>query len=144
MRTLLIHRPARDIFPPALGGSSFLLSGMILNGFHAAAVACSLVQRNSVPSTQMRCIITALTGIDCPNEDYGPVVPLDVGRMCRRPVQSADKMRRGFGGFIKSGRDTRSGRTGNGDGPEQRLLWYRTGLVWLCTVILTGWVWRSD
>src|ERR1035438_2625077 len=39
--------------------SSFLLSGMILNGFHAAAVACSLVQRNSVPSTQMRCIITA-------------------------------------------------------------------------------------
>jgi hypothetical protein len=35
--------------------SSFLLSGMILNGFHAAAVACSLVQRNSVPSTQMRC-----------------------------------------------------------------------------------------
>ena len=32
---------------------------MILNGFHAAAVACSLVQRNSVPSTQMRCMITA-------------------------------------------------------------------------------------
>ena len=39
--------------------SSFLLSGMILNGFHAAAVVCSLVQRNSVPSTQMRCMITA-------------------------------------------------------------------------------------
>ena len=39
--------------------SSFLLSGMILNGFHAAAVACSLVHRNSVPSTQMRCMITA-------------------------------------------------------------------------------------
>jgi len=39
--------------------SRFLLSGMILNGFHAAAVACSLVQRNSVPSTQMRCMITA-------------------------------------------------------------------------------------
>src|SRR5471032_3640512 len=35
--------------------SSFLLSGMILNGFHAAAVVCSLVHRNSVPSTQMRC-----------------------------------------------------------------------------------------
>ena len=32
---------------------------MILNGFYAAAVACSLVQRNSVPSTQMRCMITA-------------------------------------------------------------------------------------
>ena len=39
--------------------SSFLLSGMILNGFHPAAVACSLVHRNSVPSTQMRCMITA-------------------------------------------------------------------------------------
>src|SRR5260370_14598808 len=39
--------------------SSFLLSGMILNGFHAAAVACSLVQGNSVPSTEMRCISTA-------------------------------------------------------------------------------------
>jgi hypothetical protein len=39
--------------------SSFLLSGLILNGFHAAAAACSRVQRNSVPSTQMRCMITA-------------------------------------------------------------------------------------
>ena len=32
---------------------------MILNGLHAAAAACSLVHRNSVPSTQMRCMITA-------------------------------------------------------------------------------------
>ena len=39
--------------------SGFLLSGLILNGFHAAATACSRVQRNSVPSTQMRCMITA-------------------------------------------------------------------------------------
>jgi hypothetical protein len=39
--------------------SSFLLSGLILNGFHAAAAACSRVHRNSVPSTQMRCMITA-------------------------------------------------------------------------------------
>ncbi len=38
--------------------SSFLLSDVILYGFHAAT-ACSLVQRNSVPSTQMRCMITA-------------------------------------------------------------------------------------
>ena len=38
--------------------SSFLLSDVILDGFHAAA-ACSRVQRNSVPSTQMRCMITA-------------------------------------------------------------------------------------
>ena len=39
--------------------SKFLLSGLILNGFHAAAAACSRVHRNSVPSTQMRCMITA-------------------------------------------------------------------------------------
>src|SRR5215510_16366361 len=39
--------------------SSFLLSDLILLRFHAAAVACSRVQRNSVPSTQMRCRITA-------------------------------------------------------------------------------------
>jgi len=39
--------------------SSFLLSGLILNGLHAAAAVCSRVQRNSVPSIQMRCMITA-------------------------------------------------------------------------------------
>src|SRR5580704_8846097 len=38
--------------------SSFLLSDVILHGFHAAT-ACSLVHGNSVPSTQMRCMITA-------------------------------------------------------------------------------------
>ena len=38
--------------------SSFLLLDLILHGSHAAA-ACSRVQRNSVPSTQMRCMITA-------------------------------------------------------------------------------------
>src|SRR5579862_4213281 len=38
--------------------SSFLLSDVILHGFHAAT-ACSLVHRNSVPSTHMRCRITA-------------------------------------------------------------------------------------
>src|SRR6202521_5436079 len=37
--------------------SSFLLSRLILCGLHAAAA--SRVQRNSVPSTQMRCMITA-------------------------------------------------------------------------------------
>src|ERR1022692_4242870 len=36
--------------------SSFLLSHMILNGCHAAAN--SRVQRNSVPSTHIRCMIT--------------------------------------------------------------------------------------
>ena len=38
--------------------SSILLSHLILNGSHAAAVS-SRVQRNSVPSTHMRCMITA-------------------------------------------------------------------------------------
>jgi hypothetical protein len=32
---------------------------LILHGFHAAAAACSRLQRNSVPSTHMRCMITA-------------------------------------------------------------------------------------
>ena len=62
MRTHLIRRPARDIFPP-LGGtrvsSCRILSDLILQGCHAAAAACSRVQRNSVPSTQMRCMTTA-------------------------------------------------------------------------------------
>src|SRR5450756_1435018 len=39
--------------------SSFLLLHLILHGFHAAAAACSRVQRNSVPSTHRRCMITA-------------------------------------------------------------------------------------
>ena len=39
--------------------SSFLLSGLILNGFHAAIAAASRVHRNSVPSTHMRCMMTA-------------------------------------------------------------------------------------
>src|SRR5580704_8039637 len=39
--------------------SSVLLLRLILRGFHAAAAACSRVHRNSVPSTQMRCMITA-------------------------------------------------------------------------------------
>ena len=40
-------------------GSIFLLLDLILHGFHTAAAACSRVQRNSVPSTHMRCMITA-------------------------------------------------------------------------------------
>jgi hypothetical protein len=55
-RTHLIHRPARDTIPP-LGGardSSLLL----LYGCHAAGTV-SRVHLNSVPSTQMRCRITA-------------------------------------------------------------------------------------
>jgi len=58
MRTHLIHRPARDIFP-LLGGSRVFSSGLILNGFHAAAAVGSRVHRNSVPSIHMRCMMTA-------------------------------------------------------------------------------------
>src|SRR3974377_2092329 len=57
MRTHLIHRPARDIYSTAWWNSSFLLSHLILSGPYAAAA--SLVHLNSVPSIQMRCIITA-------------------------------------------------------------------------------------
>src|SRR5207302_304405 len=49
-------RPARDIFH-AWWSSNFLLSHLFLSDPHAAAA--SLVHLNSVPSIQMRCIITA-------------------------------------------------------------------------------------
>ena len=44
------HRGVELEFPPI---------GFDPSGFHAAAEACSRVQRNSVPSTQIRCMITA-------------------------------------------------------------------------------------
>src|SRR5262252_1200233 len=56
-RSHLIHRPARDIIPPLGGSQVFLLSGLILH--RSQATATSLVHRNAVPSTQMRCMITA-------------------------------------------------------------------------------------
>src|SRR6185437_695268 len=59
MRTHLIHRPARGHLSTAGWNSYFLLSDVVLHGFHAAAAAGSGAQRNSVPSTQMRCMITA-------------------------------------------------------------------------------------
>jgi len=55
-RTHLIHRPARDIIPTAWWNPNVLLSPMI-ESFHAATT--SRVQRNSLPSIQMRCMITA-------------------------------------------------------------------------------------
>ncbi len=57
MRTHLIHRPARDIIPP-LGGAR-VSSYFVRFRKSAHTAAASRVQRNSVPSTQMRCIITA-------------------------------------------------------------------------------------
>jgi hypothetical protein len=57
MRTHLIHRPARDTIPPP-GGARATPCAFDLSRCHAAA-SMSLVQRNSVPSTQIRCKITA-------------------------------------------------------------------------------------
>ena len=52
------HPSSREGHPSTAGWiSGFLLSGLILRGSHAAAT--SRVHRNSVPSTQMRCMITA-------------------------------------------------------------------------------------
>src|SRR5271167_2897068 len=52
------HPSSREEHPStARWNSSFLLSHLILDDSHAAAT--SRVQRNSVPSTHMRCMITA-------------------------------------------------------------------------------------
>src|ERR1700730_6184727 len=55
-RTHLIHRPARDTIPPVGGARDSSL--LLLYGCHAAGTV-SRVHLNSVPSTQMRCRITA-------------------------------------------------------------------------------------
>jgi hypothetical protein len=61
-------------------------------------------------------------GIDCSNEDHGPAVCFHVGRMRWRSAETADKMRRGLGGLIKSVHYTSSRGGGDGNGPEQPLL----------------------
>ena len=66
-RTAGPSRPTNSPHPSSREGhhstarwsSSFLLSRLVLHGFHAAAAACSRVHRNSVPSTHIRCMITA-------------------------------------------------------------------------------------
>ena len=58
-RTHLIHRPARDIIPPLGGARMFSYSLLACDPVGSHAVATSRVQRNSVPSTHMRCMITA-------------------------------------------------------------------------------------
>jgi hypothetical protein len=56
--TISPHPSSREGHHSTAGWSSgFLLSHLILYGSHAAAT--SRVQRNSVPSTHMRCMITA-------------------------------------------------------------------------------------
>ena len=51
------HPSSREGHLSTAGWSSgFLLSDLILYGFHAVAAACSRVQRNSVPSTGLRLV----------------------------------------------------------------------------------------
>lgn len=54
-RTYFIHRPAKDFSPPA-GGT---LSSPSRQPVQTAAGIVSFVQRNSVPSLYIRCMITA-------------------------------------------------------------------------------------
>ena len=57
-RAISLHPSSREGHHPTVWwNSSFLLSHLILYDFHAATT--SRVQRNSVPSTHMRCMITA-------------------------------------------------------------------------------------
>ena len=53
------HPSSREGHLSTAGWSSSVLLSLILHGCHAAAATCSRVQRNSVPSIQMRCMITA-------------------------------------------------------------------------------------
>ena len=59
MRTHLIHRPARDIIHRSVELEFPSIGFDPRTSFHVAAAVCPRVQRNSVPSTQMRCMITA-------------------------------------------------------------------------------------
>src|SRR4029079_8236129 len=55
-----LHPSSREGHLSTAGwNSGFLLSDLILYGFRAVAAACSRVQPDSVPSTQMRGMITA-------------------------------------------------------------------------------------
>ena len=56
MRTHLIHRPARDISPRLV---ELEFPPIALDPERPHAAAASLVHLNSLPSVQMRCIITA-------------------------------------------------------------------------------------
>ena len=58
--TISPHPSSREgLHATARGNSSFLLSVLILHGFHAAVAACARVHQNSVPLTHMRFMITA-------------------------------------------------------------------------------------
>ncbi len=71
------HPSSREGHPSTAGWISiFLLSHLILCAPHAAAV--SLVQRNSVPSTQMRCMITANRRAKRHDRLFHPAAPGDL------------------------------------------------------------------
>ena len=65
------HRSVEFEFPPI---------GLDAARFHAAVVACSRVQRNSVPSTHMRCIITANRRGQGRDRLFHPATPGDLHR----------------------------------------------------------------
>ena len=71
------HRSVEFEFPPI---------GLDAARFHAAVVACSRVQRNSVPSTHMRCIITANRRGQGRDRLFHPATPGDL----HRPALSQD------------------------------------------------------
>jgi hypothetical protein len=80
-----------------------------------------------------------LIGIGCPNEDHGPAVCFHVGRMRWRSAESADKMRSGLGGFIKSIYNTPPRGGSDGNGPEQPLLRKLTAAkLWRTDVAFTA------
>ena len=83
-----------------------LLSDVIFYGDHAATADCSLVQRNSVPSTHIRCMITAnrrasaTTAFFSPrrlaiviaqalSQDQSSCAPVGCGLLCRASPASS-------------------------------------------------------
>jgi hypothetical protein len=61
-----------------------------------------------------------------PNEDHRPAIGFAAGRMRWRPAIAPNEMRNGLRYFIEPVRNARSAGNRDGNGPEQRMLWYRT------------------
>src|SRR5208283_447770 len=59
LRTHLTRRPRGDIFLPEQNSLNLLLAPLAAHAALAVAALALLLQRNSVPSTHMRCRITA-------------------------------------------------------------------------------------
>ena len=65
-------------------------------------------------------------GVGCLNEDHGLNLRVDVGGTRWRPAVQSNEMRNPLRSFVESISYTRSGRNRDGNGPEQRILWYGT------------------